>query len=461
MPEQRSEAVEGVRRLVQWASSVAFGEVPSAVARRAAMMTADNLAAIVAARDHHEVRAVQERLAAGAPTREATVFAGRGWKTDRYSAAVANVVAGSWTELDEGYSVASCHAGLYTLPPVLAEAEAEGRSVAEVLGALVVGYEVVSRIARSWTFRRFTVHTHASYSGIGAVAATAALRRYDGRAFLDAVTAAATLAGAGSYSHALHGGLVRNVWAGHGVWNGMRLADWALAGIGGLAEGLYEVFTEAMSVEPKTAELTSGLGRDWAILDGFQKIHACCQSAHTAVDATLALLGDLPETDRTAGIARIVVDTPRLEMGNTAPENTLAAKFSIPQIVAASLVYGHAGVGAFADESLAHPEIVRLRNAVELRPLALDQAANTRARPARVTIDLADGRTLAEERTEPVGNPKNPLSPETLRAKIVSLTEAAYPRMADVALDLMALGEGRLQQSWTDVVAEMCVGEPG
>ncbi|MBI4182713.1 MAG: MmgE/PrpD family protein [Proteobacteria bacterium] len=457
--EERKGVEDGFRRLAAWASAVALDDLPDDVRRRAALVVADDLAAAVGAREHREVRDIQRRLAGETSAREATIFCGRGWKADRYSAALANAVAGSWTELDEGYSVASCHAGLYVFPPVLAEAEAAAVATGEVLRAVAVGYEVAARIARTWTFPRFTVHPHSAYAAVGAAAALAALRGYAERPFADALSAAATFVGAGSYRHALEGGTVRNLWAAHGVWCGMRLADWAVLGIAGLGRSLYDVFTEALSVAPKTAELTTRLGSSWAIFDGFQKVHACCQSAHTAVDATLAALARLPPAGGSRAVERIVVETPRLEMDNRAPANTLAAKFSLPHVVAASVVYGHAGAEAFSDQSLAHPEVARLRSRVELRPLAMDQARTTRARPARVSLVLADGRTLAEERIEPFGNPRNPLPEGLLWDKIAALTAPAYPRMGAVLLEVVGLAEGRLRAPWGAAVADMARGE--
>ncbi|MEX2642270.1 MAG: MmgE/PrpD family protein, partial [Acetobacterales bacterium] len=367
MSDPRRRTVEGTRALLDWAAGLRLVDIPARVLRKAALVVGDNIAAAVSVADQPEVRFVQQQVAATGGRAEATVFDGRGTRTDRYSACLANTVACSWPELDEGYSVASCHGGLYVFGPSIAEAEAEGLTVGDVVRAVAVGYEVAARVARTWTFPRFTVHPHAAYSAIGGAAATAALRGLDGAGFHRAATAAATMAGTGSYNHGIHGGLVRNVWAAQGAWTGMRCADWAPGGISGLPDSLYEVYTEAFGVEPKPDQLSDGLGDAFAIMDGFHKIHACCQSAHTAVDAALVLVGTLSEKG-TAAIERIVIDTPRLEMDNKAPANTLAAKFSIPQIVAATLFYGHCGAEAFTDASLSEPEIVRLRNAIELKP---------------------------------------------------------------------------------------------
>ena len=456
--DTRYKVEEGLQHLVSWAAEISFGDIPVPVLRHAALIIGDDLAAMIAARDEPEIRCVHERLAGNATTREATIFCGRDCKTDRFTAAVANAIAGTWCELDEGFATASCHGGLYTVPAVVAEAEAEGIEARHVLRAVVLGYEIAARFARVWRFPRFTVHPHAAYAAIGAAAAAAALKQLDSSCFFAALTAASTLISAGSYDHAIKGAMVRNVWAAHGVWNGMRCVEWAQCGITGATSSPYDVYTNALGVVPEVDWLIRDLGTDWMALGGFHKIHACCHSAHTVVDAVLALFPKLPEEDRTKTIDRIVVDTPRLEMNNTAPANTLAAMFSIPQIVAATLVFGHAGAEAFASRSLNEPNVVRLRNRVQLRPYIVEPGSH--AKPARVTLVLGDGTTITEEREEPLGNPKNPFPEEVVKEKIAQLTRSVYPRMAAEVESLCGLDEACLSRSWKTIVQEMTKTEP-
>ena len=111
---------EGIRNLLEWAHAARAASIPEAVLRKAAMVIADNIAAAVAARAEPEVERVHEQLLAAGGRAEATLFRGGAQRTDRISAALGNGIAGSWCELDEGYRLAPCHAGLYTLPALLA-----------------------------------------------------------------------------------------------------------------------------------------------------------------------------------------------------------------------------------------------------------------------------------------------------------------------------------------------------
>lgn len=448
----------GIRGLVAWASRLDWAAVPEAVRRRAALVLADDLAAIVAARDEPELAKLQQGMLRGSGPREATVFRGGRSRADRYSAAVANGAAADWCELDEGYRRAICHAGLYTLPALLGEAEATGRTVEEMLRALVIGYELCGRLARGFRYKALILHPHGSLAAIGAATAIAALRRLDEPIFLAAVTAASTMVAPGPFNHAVLGALVRNVWPGAGAWCGMRAADWAECGIGGLAESPYHVFAEAFGGEPVPEELTAGLGTAWSIAEGYQKIHACCQYAHSTVEALLAAIA--PRHPSVDEIERVVVETHPLglKLDNAAPATTLAAKFSIPQIAAATLVLGHAGAASFASSTLAEPGIAAVRGRVAMRPFA-PELPPPNDRPARVTIELKNGSRLAGECLSARGGPDLPFSADEIVAKIDGITRPVYPAFPAIAQRLVGLDPALLVRPWHEVVEEFA-GEP-
>ena len=62
MAELKEEMEKGTRDLVQWASNVRLEEIPEAVLRRAVLIIADDLAAMVASRKEPEVVSIQEQI---------------------------------------------------------------------------------------------------------------------------------------------------------------------------------------------------------------------------------------------------------------------------------------------------------------------------------------------------------------------------------------------------------------
>ncbi len=456
------EAVaDGVTSLCRWAAGVDFAALPDAVWRRAALVATDDLAAVVAARDEPELRPLHDQLLRRAAPPEATVFRGGRPRADRYSAAVANGAAAGWCELDEGYREVPCHGGLCVLPALWAEAEAEGRTVREMLRALAIGYEVVTRFARGFRFPDQRLHPHAALPAIGAAAGVAAIRRLPAETFLDAIAGASTMVAPGPFDHAVKGALVRNVWAGVGAWTGLRAVDWAGFGIGGAACSPHDVFVGGLGAQARPGELAGALGRSWGIADGFHKIYACCQYAHAAVESLEALLARRPDIEAASDIERIVVETHRraLALENRRPATGLAAKFSLPHIVASVSHLRHAGAAAFSAATLDDPAIAALRERVALAPYEPERPW-PEDRPARVTWHLRTGERLQAECRSARGGPDRPFAPSQILDKLRGIAAPVYPRMAEICRTLVDLDGALLETPWTEAVALMTGGAP-
>lgn len=450
----RAATASHLRQLVEWACSPAARAVPAAARAKAALVLADDIAAIVAAQDEPEVGRAQAQLAAGTGTGQGvTIFRAGLPRAARIEAALANGIAGSWCELDEGYRLAPCHAGLYVLPALLAEAETCQLTVGELVDAMALSYELTARIARAWIFPQMRLHPHPQTAAIGGAAAVAMCRRLDAATTFSALTAAATLITVGDYSTAVEGALVRNVWAAVGTSNGMRAADWAQLGIGGMPDGPWVVYTDLLGQQPDPAALTRNLGVDWAVTNGYHKIHACCQSTHSAVEATLVAQAQLPAGTSHADIEDIHLFTHRPTMTNPTPPTSLAGKFSFAHVLASTLVNGHAGASAFAASTLTDPAVARLRQRVRLE-LFTPALPRPHDRPARLTLTLKDGRQIRTECLSAQGGPDRPFPPEVIPRKIDALVRPALPRLADVLAQLPGLPAALLARPWAEVVAE-------
>ena len=105
----------------------------------------------------------------------ATVYAD-GWPSaDPRTAALLNGIAGRSIELCEGLRFVSGQAAMQVLPGVLAVGEHADSSGRDMLTALVLGYDVVARIAGGFTPRP-SAHQNGQVSLLAAAAAGARLR---------------------------------------------------------------------------------------------------------------------------------------------------------------------------------------------------------------------------------------------------------------------------------------------
>jgi len=440
-----SDAAEVVRRLtelVEWASTVTFDDLPQNVIDKARNVLMDDLGAIIGGSAEPEPTAVRSRMLASGGAGEATVMASGLPRSDRYTAALLNGISSCWLELDGGYRLALCHGGIYTLPAALAKAEHLGAHGRDLLLALVTGYEVVARFARAWTFPRFGLHPHGTWAAVGSTASVAKLMKLNADLFLDALTAGISTSMASPYRAAIRGGLVRNVWTGLGAQAGMFTAEMADTGIAGLGTAPHDVFTGIFKGEAAPEVLSKDLGEEFAILGGYHKRYACCQYAHSALDAIFEMDLDAVDVGRDVQSITVYTHPYGLSLDDRKPRTTLGGKFSMPHAVATGLRHGSAGRLAFGRDSLADPVVSQLRDKVKLvpyepiEPWPLD-------RPARVVLELEDGREIASECRVAKGDPSFPLDSEDLRKKFTELIDGVLPvRASDVIRAVQSL-EGR------------------
>jgi 2-methylcitrate dehydratase PrpD len=450
----RAQAAANTRKLIDWAVEAVRKPLPEPVRRRAAIILSDDIGAMVAGSLETQVARAREAFLKNSSSTEATVLAHSAPRTDKYTAASANGMAITWCELDEGFRNASCHGGAYTIPALLAESEAQGRTVEEVLRALAIAYEVTTRFALAFPFPVFNVHPHAAFAAIGGAAAASLARKQDAKTMLAAVTGGASMSFAGPFDTAVEGALVRNAWTSAGAWLGLRAADWAEAGIGGNDVTPYDVFVGAYKTNAKPDALVAGLGDTWSVTNGYHKVFACCGYAHSAVEATLELLGRMQK--KKEEIAEIVVEAAPggQALRNAEPETVLAAKFSMPHAIAATVQLGTAGARAFTQDKLEDAEIAKLRKRVRLQPYPdIKPAPNDR--PARVTMRFSDGAEISAVVESARGGADKPFDEPTLLSKLAENAGSVFPAVPD-AMTAIIRGEKKLlSQGWKQTLAGM------
>ncbi|MGH7155678.1 MAG: MmgE/PrpD family protein, partial [Acetobacteraceae bacterium] len=419
----REASAREMGALIDWATSIRPRDVPEAALRRGVLVLFDDIAAMIGAAAEPEFQRLLPRLGIAGGPPEATAFARPGPRTDRRSAAQINAVSANWLELDEGYRTTPCHAGLYLLPALLADAEAADTRFADLLHALVVGYEAITRIARAFAQQPAVMQSHGRFAAVGAAIVVALRRRLSSAQTMDAASAAVTLIGPSPRNHLALGALVRNVWAAMGAQAGMLAVNWADAGVAGTPGSFFDVYCTVLRGAFVEGALSAGLGDRWAILDGYTKMYACCQHLHAAVEAALDLYpaAAAKRLDRIVAIDVATHDL-ALPLQNAQPHNTLSAKFSMAHALAAALVNGEAGAPAFASFSIADPRVDALRAKVTMRPWPGPVPAPPNDRPAQVILRFADGTSVEATCLSARGGVDRPFPDAQRLGKIAVLT---------------------------------------
>ena len=174
--------------LSTFAAGLRFAALPPAVRLHTGWILADTLAAIAAGSAEPELRALaqRQRLGSGA------TLIGLGQQAHPEAAALVNGTSGTFLEMDEGNRFSRGHPAIHVLPAALALCEQQGADADPVLSALVVGYEVGSRLGAASQLRS-AMHPHGTWGTVGAAAACARVMGLDAAGMREAINIASSL----------------------------------------------------------------------------------------------------------------------------------------------------------------------------------------------------------------------------------------------------------------------------
>jgi 2-methylcitrate dehydratase PrpD len=114
--------------------------------------------------------------------------------------------------------------------------------------------------------------------------------------------------------------------------------------------------------------------------------------------------------------------------------------------VAVALLDGPPPLEAFEAAAITRDDVARLRAKVEVAAAEPYASAYPARYGAEVEIELADGSRRIARMPDALGDPENPLSPDGVRAKALTLMRSAHlesaraERIADACLALAAGG---------------------
>lgn len=329
-------------------------------------------------------------------------------------------------EFDDIFKDAIYHPGVPTVSAALAVGEHIGASGEDFLRAVVVGYEISTRIGAAVQPSHY--HFFHTTGTIGCFASAAAA------AFLlapkDRLVMAHALATAGSFAAGLQqafrsDSMTKALHGGHAASAGITAARAAASGVTGALDILEgEVgFGAAMSIDPQWHKVTEGLGSSYNITRITQKTHCCCGHTFAAIDAVQLLREQLSQNERDQ-VVRIEVDTYKTALdvtGNYEPVSAYQAKFSMPYVLVQALRYGSVRLEAFSDARLEEPASREMMQKVVMTACPELTRQFPLARAARVRLVLQDGRVLEHFSPFRKGDPEAPLTDLELEQKFAEL----------------------------------------
>ncbi len=416
-------------------------KVPPIVIDRARVAFIDTIGVMLAGSQHDPADIVCDMIKFEGSAPVATIV-GRSLRASPQLAALANGVSAHAMDYDLTYLAGQAIAGL--IPAILPVAETTGASPSEILSAFIIGAEVCGRMFRSapTMFRIANWHSTGTIGTMAVAAACARLLKAPAATIPDVMGVTASLA---SGVTANFGTMTKPLHAGQAARNGILAVQLGMKGFSASAaaiegpNGFLDNFARGLD---QSLEPFRDLGKTWDLAQyGYKlKPYPSGGLGHTAIDATLELRG-VPLSD-IASVEVAITKYAGRRYSALYPETVEAAKFSGPYLAAYTIVHGAPMLAAFTEEALHDAAVRALARKVSLVTYqeyadVLDES------PAKVTITLADGRTMGRAKYYPTGSIQVPMTRARIEDKFTTCaTTAIKPDAAKRVLAMLStLGE--------------------
>ncbi len=416
------------RTLAEFCRNITLPGLPPEVVDKAKLCVLDYVANVYGSLELDAVQRVVSHYRSQGGAQTCTVL-GCGFRTSPADAAFINGITAEAIEAQDGLRFGGNHPCSAVMPAAFALAESRGASGAELLEAIIAGYEMASRVAAA-------VHPLHTLSGFlptgtcgtfGAAVAAGKLVGLDAGGVLNAVGNAGYLVPLSMAEELMAGCTVKIVQGGQAASAGLTAVGLAESGITGfdrILEGseLKGGFTQiTLNGEPVLERLTDGLGERYSITDIYFKPFTACRHTHGAAQATLSLLateGFSADDVESVQVNTYAIASIAVGKGVGPGSSFVAAQFSIPYVVAVCLLDGELGPRQLTERRIAEEAVLELAGRVTVE---MDEGLNAvypDKTASRVAITLKNGTVLSKEVDIPKGDPRDPMRAEDLTEKV-------------------------------------------
>lgn len=430
--------------LAEFCASVTYEKLPTDVASAAHDRFLDWLGVALGGATSSEIlpidRVVRETAAQGM-ARTMT-----GYRTTAPLAALVNGCAAHAHDFDDTCPESMVHIGAPVIAAALATAETVGASGAELLAAVVVGYEVASRIGKAinrpprMAHHRRGFHPTGTCAVFGAAVAASRIFRLPEKRIARALGIAGSLA-SGILEFFSDGSMTKRFHAGKAAHDGVLAAWLAAEGLTGPVSVLEgrDGFLRAYGQDPEPDLILKHLGLDYSVTRITEKFYACCAHSHTALDMVLEEFYSKGVTiDRIEHIRVHLAPMAAYQVGEPLerkyePQSALAAQMSLPYCVSVALHDGRVFPQQFTTQRLYDPSVRRFARRVRVIS-APDLSAHLdgEGMPAELHVVFRDGREWRGFRQYPSGSVRKPLTRQQREEKFRAL---ASLRLAPERID--------------------------
>lgn len=421
-PEVQAEAARPLisRTLAQFAHDLTFEAIPQEVRERAKHLILDATGIAYASGSYDFAHKTLTAIAGLGGEGRVPVI-GLPQRLSPRDAALVNGVLAHGLDFDDTHTGGVIHSTASVWPAVMSAAFMRGKSGADLVTAYVAGVEAATRLGAvgSGHFHQVGFHPTGVIGVFGCALAAGTLMGLSPQALTMAQGIALSMA-AGSLEFLEDGAWTKRMHPGWAAQSGITAAALGREGFVGPTrayEGRFGVFNSYLQgglEDERWDRATAGLGSIWETMAIAVKPLPACHFTHACADAAMFLarqhkfgIDDILRIK--ALVPGEVVKTVCEPVANKRrPANAYDAQFSIPYLVAASLIRGRFTLAELEPEALNDATILRVCDLVdyEVDP----RSTFPRHYTGDVQISLRDGRVLMHREAMNRGCADRPLS---------------------------------------------------
>ena len=414
---------EVTRMLARWIVGSRLADIPADVRKSGVSSFLNWMGCAVGGSRHETLDRAIAALAPFAGPAQATIL-GRREHFDVMHAALLNGISSHVFDFDDTHLKTIIHPAGPIASAVLAMAEYQPLSGAELLHAFIIGVEVECRIGNAVYPAHYDIGWHITGTA-GVFGAAAAVGKMLG---LDEQQMTWALGIAGTQSagfREMFGTMCKSFHPGRAAQNGIASALLAKQNFTSSNRVLEAPrgFAHVMSVARDFDEITRDLGTVWETALNSYKPFACGIVIHPSIDGCIQLRNEHGLKAEDIAKIDLIVDPLVLELtGKKTPQTGLEGKFSVYHSCAAAIIYGAAGEKEYGDAIVRDGRVITLRDKVS----AVAQES-IREDEALLTVTLNDGRVLKKHVEHAIGSLERPMDEKALVAKFDDLARDVLP----------------------------------
>ena len=420
-----------------WVHNLNINDVPEEVVKKLQLIVMDSFGLMISAKNEPYIKSLINALQDYGDC----TLVGHNKKVNPFNASIINGTAIHGEDFDDTFEGTPVHVGSVMVPAMLSSAQAKNLDGENFLKGLVVGSELICRLAlvAPTAVHRQGFHPTAIFGAFGASIGVSSLLGNS----IDEMSSGLGIVGSmasGIIEYLAEGTSTKRLHPGWAAGCGWQSANFAKSGFLGprtVFEGQHGVFNSfaKKNIQPDFSHIISDLGKRWESKNLALKPYACGTMAQPFIDCAIKLKGKIGDVENIDKIIASVGEgtvhrlwEPLEEKQN--PSSPYGAKFSVPYCISIGLINGSAGLNEFTDKCLKNLEVIKLASKVNYEINPNDEYP--RNYTGKIKIIMKDGTIYSSSQECLRGGKRDPLSINEVREKFEANLKFANVKASEI-----------------------------